>query len=106
MPRNGTGELETKATVDYIKTTGVWTELKNSIDGGDEKRAEEILHQLLKTMNTMKSNYEKVTVEIRKDLLTDVKLFCARNQYTLKVFTNVALESMLHIGMPKESDND
>ncbi|GMA65664.1 hypothetical protein GCM10025859_61040 [Alicyclobacillus fastidiosus] len=96
------GQLRDKATIDYIKTTEAWELLRESIEGGNDKKAEEILHTIIKTMNNMKSDYEKVTVEVRKDLMKEVKMFCARNNYTLKVYTNVALESLLHIGMPKE----
>ncbi|WP_436664550.1 hypothetical protein ACOALA_20640 (plasmid) [Alicyclobacillus acidoterrestris] len=101
MPRSS-GELSQKATIDYIKTTDVWDTLKASVKDGDEESAEMILRQIIQTMGNMKSNYEKVTVEVRKDLLKEVKYYCARNNYTLKTVMNVALETMLHIGMPEK----
>ena len=92
--------------VDYIKTTEVWEDLKNSINNGDEEKAEEIVHQLLDTMTKMKDDYEKTTVEIRRDLLRDVRTYCARNNYTMKGFMNVALETLLNIGGLDEKNDE
>ncbi|MCF8567940.1 hypothetical protein LLE49_24765 [Alicyclobacillus tolerans] len=101
MPERFT-KREQKEMVDYLKTTKIWAELKEAIDGHDEKKTEELVHKLLFTMSQIQDQYEKMTVDVKKDLIKEVKLFCAKNHYTMKTFVNVALETLLQLGMPEE----
>lgn len=95
--------IKNQSTIDHIKSTQVWEDLKSALVSKDSKQAEELLHSLLFTMERMKDDYEKLTVEIRKDTIKKVRIFCARHNYTLKVVMNVALESIVNIGLPDET---
>lgn len=101
MPARWT-KSEQKAMIDYLKSTDIWVELKEAVNGHDEKRVEELVHKLLVAMSQAQDAYEKMTVDVKKDLIKEVKLFCAKNHYTMKTFVNVALETLLHLGMSEE----
>ncbi|WAH41442.1 hypothetical protein NZD89_24890 [Alicyclobacillus fastidiosus] len=90
-------DMTNASTIQYLKNTSEWEEFREALDGQDDETVARIFLQLLEAVKVMEGNYEKTTIEIRKDIMQKVRLYCARSPYNIKTFTNAALEAMVNI---------
>lgn len=85
-----------------ITTLIDWQRFMNALEryqNGDETAEAELdeeLMNLMRAIDRTNFDYKNQTFQIRTDLFEEVRLFCAENGVSQKVFANAAFEMYLH----------